>query len=351
MSDGLKGQQTMTHTLSHTPTEEASTEATHETPTISSSWELRQVGIHLGDNYQVVRELGKGAMGVVFLARDIALHRLVAIKVLKNELAGSEDHRERFRREARMTARLSHPNIVPVHTFVEAGEFVCIVMKYVHGESLAVRLRRDGPMNSAESRRVLIELATALDYAHREGVVHRDLKAENILIERGSNRAMLTDFGVALLRSLDAGRSEAGHYGTPHYMSPEQAAGELDLDGRSDLYSLGVLGYYMTTGRLPFHALTFEALAAKQITEAHVPLKAAAPKLDADVAAAIETCLAKERDDRWRHGRFMAEALSNQRRGAGIARVVRRLTTAAAAVLVGLGATAALSAIKTWISV
>ena len=127
----------MTHTISE------QTESTHETQTIASSWELRQIGMHLGDNYQVVRELGKGAMGVVFLARDIALHRLVAIKVLKHDLASSEDHRERFRREARMTARLSHPNIVPVHTFVEAGDFVCIVMKYVHGESLAVRLRRE----------------------------------------------------------------------------------------------------------------------------------------------------------------------------------------------------------------
>jgi eukaryotic-like serine/threonine-protein kinase len=340
----------MTQTISHTATS-ASTEATHETPALASSWELRQVGLHLGDNYQVVRELGKGGMGVVFLARDIALHRLVAIKVLKHDLASSEDHRERFRREARMTARLSHPNIIPVHTFVEVGEFVCIVMKYVHGESLAVRLRRDGPMNSSESRRLLSELATALDYAHREGVVHRDLKAENILIERGSNRAMLTDFGVALLRSLDAGRADAGHYGTPHYMSPEQAAGESDLDGRSDLYSLGVLGYYMTTGSLPFHALTFEALAAKQITEAHVPLKTAAPKLDADVAQAIEVCLEKDRNDRWRHGRFMAEALSSQRGRTGIARVVRRLTTAAATIAIGVGIPAAVTAIKTWIAV
>src|SRR5688572_1777650 len=142
-------------------------------------------------------------------------------------------------------------------------------------------------MSSGETRRLLSELAMALDYAHREGVVHRDLKAENILIERGSNRAMLTDFGVALLRSLDPDREQAGHYGTPHYMSPEQAAGDGDLDGRSDIYSLGVLGYYMTTGRLPFHALTFEGLAAKQITEAHVPVKTLAPKVEDDVAVAI----------------------------------------------------------------
>jgi serine/threonine-protein kinase len=334
----------MTQTIPYS-TSSASAEATHETPTVASTWELRQIGKHLGANYQVVRELGQGAMGVVFLARDIALHRLVAIKVLKHDLVTSEDHRERFRREARMTARLSHPNIVPVYTFGEVDDFVFIVMKYVHGESLAVRLRRDGAIGSAEARRLLCELATALDYAHREGVVHRDLKAENILIERGSNRAMLTDFGVALLRSLDVGRAEGGHYGTPHYMSPEQAAGETDLDGRSDLYSLGVLGYYMTTGKLPFHALTFEALAAKQITEAHVPVKVAAPKIDDDLAQAIEICLMKDREDRWRHGRFMVDALSVGREKNKIARVVRRLTTAAAAVgiIAGLPAIASLT--------
>src|SRR6059058_3198884 len=139
-------------------------ESTHETPTVSSSWELRQIATHLGDNFQVVRELGKGAMGVVFLARDIALHRLVAIKVLRQEMTGCPEHHERFRREARMTARLSHPNIVPVHTFGEIGDFVYIIMKYVHGESLGARLRRDGSITSVECRRLLTELAQALDY-------------------------------------------------------------------------------------------------------------------------------------------------------------------------------------------
>jgi eukaryotic-like serine/threonine-protein kinase len=310
------------------PTEES----THETSAVGSSWELRQLASHLGHNYQVVRELGKGAMGVVFLARDIALHRLVAIKVLRHEMAGHPENHERFRREARMTARLSHPNIVPVYTFGEIGEFVFIIMKYVHGESLAARLRRDGTIASPECRRLLGDLAQALDYAHREGVVHRDLKAENILIERGTGRAMLTDFGVALLRSLDPARDEGLRYGTPHYMSPEQAAGELDLDGRSDLYSLGVLGYYMSSGRLPFQAATFEALAAKHIAEQHEPIRIAAPKLEEDVAAAIETCLVKERDGRWRNGREMSEALVAHRRR-GLRKAVWRLGASAAALL------------------
>jgi serine/threonine-protein kinase len=277
---------------------------------VSAQWEREQIINHLGAQYQVVREIGRGGMGVVFLARDIALHRLVAIKVLRYEFAASEEHRERFRREARMTARLSHPNIVPVHTFGEADELVYIVMKYVHGQSLAERLRHESTLPVADAQRILRDLALALDSAHQDGVVHRDLKAENILLEGGSGRAMLTDFGVALLRSLDPVRTESSRaFGTPHYMSPEQAAGELDLDGRSDLYSVGVLGYYMLSGKLPFEAHNFESLAAKHIAEAHVPVAVAAPEAPAELCAIIERCLEKDRALRYRNARELAAAL------------------------------------------
>ena len=158
---------------------------------------------------------------------------------------------------------------------------------------------------------MLRDLALALDSAHRDGVIHRDLKAENILIERGTGRAMLTDFGVALVRSLDPVRAEASRvFGTPHYMSPEQAVGESALDGRSDLYSLGVLGYYMLSGKLPFDAPTFEALAAKHLGESHAPLRALAPNAPPALCNAIERALAKERDLRWRNGRELANALT-----------------------------------------
>src|ERR1051325_236444 len=198
-----------------------------------------------------------------------------------------------------MTARLSHPNIVPVHTFGEVDELVYIVMKYVHGESLAERMRRDRALPAEETQRILRDLALALDYAQGEGVVHRDLKAENILLERGTGRAMLTDFGVALLRSLDPVRADSSRaFGTPHYMSPEQAAGELDIDGRSDLYSLGVLGYYMLSGELPFDAQSFETLAAKHIAEAHRPLREVAPNAPEALCEIIDRCLAKQREDR-----------------------------------------------------
>src|SRR5262245_41553056 len=277
---------------------------------VSANWEREQVVEHLGAQFQIVRELGRGGMGVVFLARDIALHRLVAIKVLRYEFTESDEHRERFRREARMTARLSHPNIVPVHSFGEVDDLVYIVMKYVHGESLAARLRRQGALPADEVQRILRDLALALDSAHRDGVIHRDLKAENILLERDSGRAMLTDFGVALLRSLDPVRADASRaFGTPHYMSPEQAAGELDIDGRSDIYSSGVLGYYMLSGRLPFDAPTFESLAARHITEAHVPVAELAPDAPAALCDTIERAMSKQRDQRWRSGREMAAEL------------------------------------------
>src|SRR3954470_8257146 len=163
-----------------------------ELPSFTWEWERERIARQLSGQFQIVREIGRGGMGVVFLARDVALHRLVAIKVLRQELSSSEEHRERFRREARLTARLSHPNIVPVHTFGEQDDLVYIVMKYVHGESLAERMRREGTVDVDETRRILAELALALDSAHRAGVVHRDLKPENILIEHETLRPMLT---------------------------------------------------------------------------------------------------------------------------------------------------------------
>ncbi|MEO7083380.1 MAG: serine/threonine-protein kinase [Gemmatimonadaceae bacterium] len=284
---------------------------------VSATWECEQIVKNLSAQFQVVREIGRGGMGVVFLARDIALHRLVAIKVLRYEYASSEEHRERFRREARTTARLSHPNIVPVHTFGETqsdvydAPLVYIVMKYVDGESLAVRMRREHRLPASEVQRIVRDLALALESAHRDGVVHRDLKAENILLERGTGHAMLTDFGVALLRSLDPVRSDSARaFGTPHYMSPEQAAGELDIDGRSDIYSLGVLGYYMASGELPFDGRTFQSLAAKHIAVAHTSLAELVPSLPSSLAHAIERCLEKDRANRWRTGRELADGLA-----------------------------------------
>lgn len=285
-----------------------------ELPTdVDSEVERRQLEAGVNGQYQVVRELGRGGMGVVFLARDVALHRTVAIKVLRHEFVDSEDHRERFRREARFTARLNHPGIVPVYTLGEHDDLVYIVMQYVHGESLAERLRTRGRLSAEEAAQLLYDLAETLDYAHGEGMLHRDLKAENVLIERGTGRARLTDFGVARLRDASPDEWERTHaFGTPHYMSPEQAAGEADLDGRSDLYSLGVLGYLMLSGRLPFHGSSFVSLAAQHIVRAPEPLAELAADAPEALVRAVERCLEKEREDRWKSAAEFGAALTGK---------------------------------------
>src|SRR5438876_160971 len=187
--------------------------------------------------YSLERELGRGGMGVVYLAREVRLDRLVAIKLLPPELAAHAKLRERFVREARTAARLSHPYIVPIHAVDEAGSFVFYVMAYVDGETLAQRVASRGPLPPHDATRVLREVAWALAYAHSQGVVHRDIKPANILLERGTGRAMVTDFGIARLAAASGETAVGELLGTPEYMSPEQAAGE-SVDGRSDLYSL-----------------------------------------------------------------------------------------------------------------
>ena len=190
----------------------------------------------VGGQYEVLRPLGRGAMGVVYLARERSLERLVAIKVLRPDAFGSRESRERFRREARIAAKLSHPNILALYTFGEVGGLDYYVTGYVHGESLDERLKVAGAQRADEVRRLLRELADALDYAHRQGVIHRDIKPANVLMEDESGRALLADFGVAKTRDTDDGLTFTGvSLGTPHYMSPEQAMGSREIDGRSDI--------------------------------------------------------------------------------------------------------------------
>ncbi|MBK6306344.1 MAG: serine/threonine protein kinase [Gemmatimonadetes bacterium] len=197
----------------------------------------------LAGRYAIDRELGRGGMGVVYLARDIALDRLVALKVLPSELARNPETRERFLREARTAAQLSHPNIVPVYHADAVGDLAFFAMGYVDGENLGERVRARGALPVAEAVRYLREAAWALAYAHARGVVHRDIKPENLLLDRATGRVMVTDFGIARDAARADGLTQTGHVlGTVHYMSPEQVAGE-PLDGRSDLYALGVVGF------------------------------------------------------------------------------------------------------------
>jgi len=274
----------------------------------------------LAGKYDVVRLLGRGGMGSVYLARDIQLGRPVAIKILKPELSGSEEQRERFRREAQITARLSHPNIVPLYEHGEtAGGIIYFVMGYVDGESLAARVRRLGRLWPNETRRLLGELAGALDYSHRQGVVHCDLKLANVLIESATGRAMLADFGLAQVVDTPAGAgavddaseaAEAGlAFGTPHYMAPEQAAGEHTVSARTDLYALGVVAYEMLSGRPPFDGRSFREIAAQHVTQEPPPLADRAPQASPEVVEVIARCLAKDPAERWPSGRAFRDAL------------------------------------------
>src|SRR5688572_26399437 len=248
-------------------------------------------------------------MGVVYLARDVQLDRDVAIKVLPTDLARSTSARERFVREARLAAGLSHPHIVPIHRVSEAGGFVFFVMSYVEGETLGERLRARGPLPAADAMRVLREVAWALAYAHGRGIVHGDVKPDNILLEAGTGRALVTDFGIA--RGGDPGPlTEPGKLmGTAHFMSPEQAANQ-PVDGRSDLYAIGVVGYLAVSGRLPFDEPNLPALLVRQATEQPPGVARAAPGLPSALAVAIDRCLERDPAARFPDGEAMAAALA-----------------------------------------
>jgi len=254
----------------------------------------------LGDSYTLEGEIGRGGMGVVYKARDERLKRPVAIKVLPPELAFRTDIRQRFMREAETAARLAHPHIVPIHAVSDANELVYFVMGLVDGESLALRLKRRGRLSIEEARRVMKETADALSAAHAQGVIHRDVKPDNILLEGTRGRVMVTDFGIAKALSSEGTLTEAGvAIGTPAFMSPEQAAGDKEIDGRSDLYSLGVVAYQMLTGELPFQAGSVPMLLMKQITEDPVPVDRKRTETPKELSQTVMRCLAKDPEDRW----------------------------------------------------
>jgi hypothetical protein len=252
----------------------------------------------LGAQYDVLRLVGRGGMGAVYLARERLLERLVAVKVLPHEAALQGGGRERFLREARTAARLSHPNIVPLHSFAEQDGTFLYVMGFIEGESLESRLARDVKLPADDTRRILAEIADALEYAHTQGVVHRDVKPDNILIESGTGRAVLTDFGIAKAGAHGQTLTQTGMIvGTPHYMSPEQASADQNIDGRSDIYALGVIGYRMICGRLPFEGESVQAVLTQHVMKSPVPLTSTDETRGLDTA--VMRCLEKEPKDRW----------------------------------------------------
>ncbi|MES2178654.1 MAG: serine/threonine-protein kinase [Gemmatimonadota bacterium] len=257
--------------------------------------------------FDLVRELGRGGMGVVVLARDRRLDRLVAIKFLPAH--ASDDSRTRFLREARTAAQLSHPNIIPIHGAADTDGRAYFIMGYVDGESLAERVAARGPLPPGDVIPWLRDVAWALAYAHARGVIHRDVKPENILVERATGRAIVTDFGIA--RDLNAENLTAtgNVLGTVHYMSPEQSSGDA-LDGRSDLYALGVVAFYLLSGRLPFDGLAAHAVLVANVTRPAPALCAVAPNVPQAIGAVVDRCLAKNPDARYASGEALAEALS-----------------------------------------
>jgi hypothetical protein len=239
-------------------------------------------------------------MAVVYRATDVRLNRRVAIKLLPPELAFNPDVRERFLREAQTSAHLAHPHIVPIYTVDEREGLVYFVMALVDGESLAQRLAREPKLPIADTRRILADVADALAYAHGRGVVHRDVKPDNIMIDRVTGRAVVTDFGIARAAAGDSRLTVTGvAVGTPAYMSPEQAIGERELDGRSDIYSLGVVGYQMLAGAPPFRAANTPAMLVKHLSETPRPLDALRPDAPAGLVHAIMRALAKKPEHRW----------------------------------------------------
>ncbi len=277
----------------------------------SAAAQFDQLQRAVSGRYSLERELGRGGMGIVFLARDVALDRPVAIKLLPPLLAAQPDYRARFLREARTAAGLSHPNIVPIHLVEERDELVYFVMAVVDGESLGERVRRTGPLKPADAAKVLQEVAWALGYAHSRGVIHRDIKPDNILLDKGSGRALVTDFGIARVASSGTMSQDGAVLGTLRYMSPEQATAESAIDGRSDLYSLGVTAFYALSGQVPFESNSQLSLIAMHLTQPAPPLLSVNRAIPARLAQAVDRCLAKDPAARFPTGEALADAVGD----------------------------------------
>ncbi|HTR21006.1 MAG TPA: protein kinase [Gemmatimonadales bacterium] len=254
----------------------------------------------VGENYRIDRELGGGGMSRVFLAEDTALTRKVVIKVLPPEMAAGVNV-ERFRREIQLAASLQHPHIVQLFTAGSSGDLLYYVMPFIEGESLRAKLAREGELPVGEALRILRDVTDALAYAHAHGVVHRDIKPDNVLLS--GKHALVADFGVARAVSASSGGSSLTSLGialgTPAYMAPEQAAADPHIDHRADIYAVGALAYEMLTGRTPFSAPTPQAMLAAHVTEAAPPVTKYRPAVPPSLAAAIGRCLEKKPADRW----------------------------------------------------
>jgi len=254
----------------------------------------------LAERYRIERELGQGGMATVYLAEDLKHHRKVAIKVLRPELASTLGP-ERFLREVELAAQLTHPHILPLHDSGEVDGFLFYVMPYIEGESLRERLAREGRLPINDTIRIVREVVDALTSAHRLGIVHRDVKPDNVMLSQ--HHAMVTDFGVAKAVSEAASREQLTTVGvalgTPTYMAPEQAAADATIDHRADIYAVGVLAYELLAGQPPFTGATSQMVLGAHLATPPRPLTEHRPSVPPDLASVVMRCLEKDRADRW----------------------------------------------------
>jgi eukaryotic-like serine/threonine-protein kinase len=260
--------------------------------------DARPFATAVASRYAIKRLIGRGGMGMVYLGRDRRLDRLVAIKTLPPHLAADESVRQRFFRETRMAGALSHPNIVPIFGADEVDGHAFFTMGFVDGDSLAAHVRGEGRLEPMQVASILRDVAAALEHAHERGIIHRDIKAENILLERGSRRALVTDFGIARLAEATPLTATGQILGTVYYTSPEQVTGEA-VDGRSDLYSLGVVGFLALTGTFPFEAELASAVLVAHVNRPAPTVRSIAPLVPEPLAAIIDRCLAKDPANRY----------------------------------------------------
>jgi serine/threonine-protein kinase len=269
--------------------------------------ELRELRHATGNRYAIVKRLGSGGMAHVYLARHAVLARPLVIKVLHKTLAKEQEMRERFRREAEAAARLVHPYICGIADMGYSGDIEYLVMPYYAGGSLADLLSRRKTVSALTAAAVASQVAVALDYAHRQGVMHRDIKPDNILFDEDGNVA-LTDFGIATARFHGRLTASGRAMGTPHYMSPEQAMGRL-VDGRSDLYAVGLLLYEMLLGHPPFDGDDSYSVGYKHVHEAPVAPDTVDTRIPTMLSTIVMKCLSKQPADRYDRGFELADAL------------------------------------------
>jgi len=265
--------------------------------------------VALGDGYAVEGKLGSGGFAVVFLVRDVHLKRKLAVKVLSPDLIASHSVLERFRREAETVAQLSHPHIVPLHFIGQKDDLVYLVMEAIDGGSLADRLEKEKRLPIGDAARIFSEVAAALAHAHKRGVVHRDIKPQNVLIDLETGRALVTDFGIA--RTAEGGSLTATGMvvGTPMYLSPEQVTGEPS-DHRSDIYALGVMMYEMLAGQTPFTGATPTAVLMRRLAGPPEPLKKLRPDVPDALADLVDACLATDPNERLSNAADITRALT-----------------------------------------